>query len=104
VHNHFSLDNQRVMAFLIGNSILNTGLHNEEKLNIPGENNYFELPFVSNPAQFCSSNFGVGYGTDHHQDIQFAKGTTTLAFKFQGGIIVSVDSRSTMGPYIHLNQ
>ena len=28
------------------------------------------------------------------------KGTTTLAFKFQGGVIVSVDSRSTMGPYI----
>jgi hypothetical protein len=30
----------------------------------------------------------------------FAKGTTTLAFKFQGGVIVSVDSRSTQGPYI----
>ncbi|KAH0573629.1 Proteasome subunit beta type [Spironucleus salmonicida] len=28
------------------------------------------------------------------------KGTTTLAFSFQGGIIISVDSRSTMGPYI----
>lgn len=32
--------------------------------------------------------------------MKFAKGTTTLAFKFQGGIIVSVDSRSTMGAYI----
>ena len=32
--------------------------------------------------------------------MKFAKGTTTLAFKFQGGIIVSVDSRSTQGPYI----
>jgi len=32
--------------------------------------------------------------------VKFAKGTTTLAFKFQGGIIVSVDSRSTMGAYI----
>lgn len=28
------------------------------------------------------------------------KGTTTLAFKFNGGVIVSVDSRSTMGAYI----
>ena len=28
------------------------------------------------------------------------KGTTTLAFKFQGGVIVSVDSRATQGPYI----
>ena len=32
--------------------------------------------------------------------MKFAKGTTTLAFKFQGGVIVSVDSRSTMGAYI----
>jgi 20S proteasome subunit beta 5 len=32
--------------------------------------------------------------------VKFAKGTTTLAFKFNGGIIVSVDSRSTMGYYI----
>lgn len=37
-------------------------------------------------------------GTD--ADVKFAKGTTTLAFKFKGGVIVSVDSRSTQGPYI----
>ncbi|CAM9380890.1 unnamed protein product, partial [Phaeothamnion confervicola] len=52
------------------------------------------------PAAFCRTNFACGYGIDHAQDIKFAKGTTTLAFKFQGGILVSVDSRSTMGPYI----
>lgn len=33
------------------------------------------------PAAFCSANLGCGYGTDHAQDIKFAKGTTTLAFK-----------------------
>ena len=32
--------------------------------------------------------------------ITFAKGTTTLSFKFHGGVIVSVDSRSTQGPYV----
>ena len=32
--------------------------------------------------------------------VKFAKGTTTLAFKFNDGIIVSVDSRSTQGNYI----
>jgi len=37
---------------------------------------------------------------DSQQKVKFAKGTTTLAFKFDGGIIVSVDSRSTMGNYI----
>lgn len=60
----------------------------------------FMLPNTADPAAFCRANFGVGYGTDTEQAVQFAKGTTTLAFKFQGGIIVSVDSRSTMGPYI----
>jgi len=33
-------------------------------------------------------------------EIKFKHGTTTLAFLFQGGIVVAVDSRSTMGPYI----
>merc|ERR1712065_82057 len=28
------------------------------------------------------------------------KGTTTLAFVFQGGVIVAVDSRASQGPYI----
>jgi 20S proteasome subunit beta 5 len=32
--------------------------------------------------------------------IKFAHGTTTLGFVFQGGIIIAVDSRSTMGSYI----
>ena len=60
----------------------------------------FSLPAVADPAAYCRKNFTVGYGTDTEQAVQFAKGTTTLAFKFNEGIIVSVDSRSTMGPYI----
>ncbi|KAI9027896.1 nucleophile aminohydrolase [Hyaloraphidium curvatum] len=32
--------------------------------------------------------------------IKIAKGTTTLAFKFQGGVVVCVDSRATAGSYI----
>merc|ERR1719268_23108 len=32
--------------------------------------------------------------------IEFLHGTTTLAFKFQHGVIVAVDSRATAGPYI----
>ena len=60
----------------------------------------FLLPPVDDPASFCKANFGVGYGTDHHQELKFAKGTTTLAFKFDHGIVVAVDSRSTQGPYV----
>ena len=56
---------------------------------------------ATQPALFCRSNFAsVCGGGDAHQAVKFAKGTTTLAFKFNGGVIVSVDSRSTMGNYI----
>jgi len=66
-----------------------------------GEPTRFDLPNVSDPALFCRSNFASACGNqDAAQTVKFAKGTTTLAFKFQGGIIVSVDSRSTMGNYI----
>lgn len=33
----------------------------------------------------------------------FAKGTTTLAFEFQGGVLVAVDARATMGSFISSN-
>ena len=33
----------------------------------------------------------------------FAKGTTTLAFEFQGGVLVAVDARATMGAFISSN-
>ena len=32
--------------------------------------------------------------------INFLHGTTTLAFKYQGGIVIAVDSRATGGMYI----
>lgn len=53
------------------------------------------------PAAYCARHLNVYKGDlDHEHNIKFAKGTTTLAFKFKGGVIVSVDSRSTQGPYI----
>ena len=53
------------------------------------------------PAEYCRNNFAsVCGGGDEDQAVKFAKGTTTLAFKFKDGIIVSVDSRATMGNYI----
>jgi len=30
----------------------------------------------------------------------FAKGTTTLAFEFKGGVLVAVDARATQGAFI----
>jgi len=46
------------------------------------------------------NNYNKKYQSKVSNEIKFAKGTTTLAFVFQGGVIVAVDSRSTMGPYI----
>jgi len=98
--------------FVIGSDILDIG---SRKSNIHRRNgihatpappiletaNELLVPSVEDPAGFVRSNFASACGNaDAKQEVKFAKGTTTLAFKFNDGIIVSVDSRSTMGAYI----
>ena len=61
----------------------------------------FVLPNVEDPAQYVNARYhGYQGDTTGETALQFSKGTTTLGFKFQGGVIVSVDSRSTQGSYI----
>lgn len=56
---------------------------------------------TSQPAAFAAHHFNVYTGdADKEHTMKFAKGTTTLAFRYKGGVIVAVDSRSTQGPYI----
>jgi len=69
-------------------------LQHAEKLYLK----YFEKGQI-NPTQ-TFNNYNKKYESDMCPDIKFAKGTTTLAFVFKGGVVVAVDSRSTMGPYI----
>ena len=52
------------------------------------------IPSVDRPSAFLHDAFA---GKPESERIRFAHGTTTLAFKFQGGIIVAVDSRASMG-------
>ncbi|EDW61242.1 proteasome subunit beta type-5 [Drosophila novamexicana] len=53
----------------------------------------FENPLENlNKIQANASNSGVKINFDH--------GTTTLGFKYQGGVILAVDSRATGGQYI----
>jgi 20S proteasome subunit beta 5 len=97
------------MAAMIGNDILDIGSRKARRqredpmapgfaFGAPGQ---FDLPNVADPAAYVRSNFASVCGTgDEDQSVKFMKGTTTLAFKFNGGVIVSVDSRSTMGAYI----
>jgi len=61
---------------------------------------HFDLPPVDDPIEFMKMYTEEGHNADKDVKIRFAHGTTTLAFKFQGGVIVSVDSRATAGSYI----
>ncbi|RKF66784.1 Proteasome subunit beta type-5 [Golovinomyces cichoracearum] len=58
----------------------------------------FALPPIAHPSTWLRAV------TDDHANpecpIKIAHGTTTLAFRFQGGIIVATDSRATAGSWI----
>lgn len=58
----------------------------------------FALPPVARPSAFLRA------ATDDYANpncpIKIAHGTTTLAFRFKGGIIVATDSRATAGNWI----
>ncbi|KAN0063848.1 Proteasome subunit beta type-5 [Thecaphora frezii] len=58
----------------------------------------FDLPNVD-PATFLSHYTDVD-SSNPGAKIKLSHGTTTLAFRFRGGIIVAVDSRATAGSYI----
>jgi len=53
---------------------------------------------IEKPYEFCDSVKHSGGAESKLMD--FKTGTTTLAFIFQGGIIIAVDSRATMGNFI----
>merc|ERR1719201_587787 len=49
------------------------------------------------PESFCADVAASGEAPGL---MDFKKGTTTLGFVFQGGVIIAVDSRASMGSYI----
>ena len=58
----------------------------------------FALPPTASPSQWLRAM------TDDHSNpqctIKIAHGTTTLAFRHKGGIVVATDSRATAGDWI----
>ncbi|PTB81613.1 hypothetical protein M440DRAFT_1418268, partial [Trichoderma longibrachiatum ATCC 18648] len=58
----------------------------------------FAMPPIAQPSAWLRA------ATDDRSNpdcpIKIAHGTTTLAFRFQGGIIVATDSRATAGNWI----
>jgi len=57
----------------------------------------FAMAPVANPFKFCVDLKVMGAPKGL---LDFKKGTTTLGFRFQGGIIIAVDSRASMGTFI----
>ncbi|KAK0555071.1 Proteasome subunit beta type-5 [Tilletia horrida] len=70
-------------------------LNLDDSFNAPGR---FEIPAID-PARFLAENTDAD-SSNVNARIKLAHGTTTLAFRFRGGIIVCVDSRATAGSYI----
>ena len=76
----------------------------------------FGLPSYFTPKENLTENLDASFhlpipqplmakGTEETKKLhQFAKGTTTLGFVFQGGIIIAVDARATMGSFIGSNK
>lgn len=83
-----------------GNSIEKHGI---PTLDLPNTVDVGMKLYVSIFWQHQPTGFLRTY-TDDQQDpscrIKINHGTTTLAFKFKGGVIVAVDSRATAGSYV----
>lgn len=58
----------------------------------------FEFATTSDPASFVSSVKGSDSQASKLMD--FSKGTTTLGFVFNEGVLIAVDSRATMGAFV----
>ncbi|KAJ8302136.1 hypothetical protein KUTeg_021123 [Tegillarca granosa] len=85
--NEFSLSSQGPKTFRDESISIDDAVFASENFTIPTQ-----FDPVENLKQFTSPESDV--------KIQFDHGTTTLAFKFQNGVVVAVDSRATAGPYI----
>lgn len=77
--------------------LINYNLYEKEKIDVLTYNNLFKDQILNlNPRKdYESKNY-----QNQKPQIKFYHGTTTLAFRFQGGVIVCVDSRASMGSYI----
>ncbi|KAG9510451.1 Proteasome subunit beta type-5, partial [Fragariocoptes setiger] len=59
-----------------------------------------ELPMMMSSKHFTLSDGIIDEASGKRISIKFDKGTTTAAFRYQGGIVVCADSRATGGQYI----
>ncbi len=76
-----------------------SGIGSEPRMPAPlAPNSGFQFAPTMKPMEFCEDVRKSG--GDKHKVLDFKKGTTTLGFKFNGGIILACDSRASMGQFI----
>lgn len=64
---------------------------------------HVQLPLYPHVNSVSKDRLYVDGSTGRSIKMNFKKGTTTLAFKYQGGVVIAADSRSTGGQHIHSN-
>eukprot|EP01099_Mayorella_cantabrigiensis_P001224 TRINITY_DN1514_c0_g1_i1.p1 TRINITY_DN1514_c0_g1~~TRINITY_DN1514_c0_g1_i1.p1 ORF type:complete len:292 (-),score=89.14 TRINITY_DN1514_c0_g1_i1:93-926(-) len=81
-----------------------SSIHSEQPFGLGSLNeqgslleNEFFLPGQNDPSYFIKD---FNNRQEKKDQIHMSKGTTTLGFMYQGGVLIAVDSRATMGPYI----
>jgi len=89
---------QYVDAYRPKRSALDSNLEDDEAEGTFQFHTKITLPPFYNPAETLNSLKKDEFGNPIKMD--FNKGTTTCAFRYQGGVVVCVDSRATGGQYI----
>ncbi|XP_011309100.1 proteasome subunit beta type-5 [Fopius arisanus] len=65
-----------------------------------GNNLSLAVPPYANPAEGLAQLASVPDDNGKNLKIKFDHGTTTLGFRYQGGVVLAVDSRATGGQFI----
>ena len=65
-----------------------------------GGGSMIQDPYISSSEKNDDKEEMPTSSSSHVPPLQFAHGTTTLSFVFQGGAIVAVDSRASMGSFV----
>ncbi|WFC95745.1 proteasome endopeptidase complex [Malassezia brasiliensis] len=68
------------------------------RIEMPDDGMQFALP-ATDPARFLAQFTDVD-STNAAARIKLKHGTTTLAFRYKGGVVIAVDSRASAGSYI----
>ena len=85
------------MSKKLFNTLFNNSEDDNEEQTTLSPSLKFNFSQTLDPSQFVQ-NLKKTSGPEK-QIANFSKGTTTLGFKFQGGILIAVDSRASMGKF-----